>query len=212
MSVGPVQAAHEGNLSALVNDRQRSANDRGDAETKNPDSGNQRFMTMFTADPTAPRQEARSHADLSPSAWRPTVERLAGDMISRMRIGLRDAVIQLDPPELGSIKIDLHMEGDKLQAKIVTEAHEAQSLIENHLTELRQALQTRGIDVGDVRVSHGGWSGTSGDFTQSFHQTPQGRQENGWRFENSAGAARDKSDVVTTQAAALDHSRVSIRV
>lgn len=210
----PARVAHENSVAALGNERQKSADNRdgawpGNSQDKKPNLEQQSGATIVTPDPTARSEQAQNRDTAEPSAWR-TVERLAGDIVSRLRIGAREAIIQLEPQGFGSIKIDLRMDGDKLHARIVADAHEARALLENHLPELRQALQASGVDLADVRVFHGGGSGASGNFSQSFQQTPHGRQEQGLPFGNRADAAPDAAHSPTAPVA-RDNGRVSIR-
>lgn len=111
------------------------------------------------------------------SKWRPTVERLADDIVRHARLGRTEAVLQLDPPELGKVKIALRLEDGKLRARIIAEGHDSKQLIEAHLPELRQALAAGRLEVIDLRVSQGNGSGLSGDLSQSFHRAPQGQPE-----------------------------------
>lgn len=138
---------------------------------------------------TLPREGLSPAADASASTWRPTVERVTREIVGHVQMNKQEAILQLDPPELGKIKIDLHVEGDKLQARIFTAAHEARSLIENHLQELRQALQANNLDLVDVRIQSG-WHGATGDAMQGFpqqqQQQPTGQQEPGWGSGNLA--------------------------
>jgi flagellar hook-length control protein FliK len=121
----------------------------------------------------------------APSTWRPLVDRLAGDISSHLRMGKSEAVLQLEPPELGKIKIDLSMEDGRLHARIVAEGHDSKALIEAHLPELRQALLAGKIDVAEVRISQGSWSG-AGDLGQGLQEQQHGRQEAGSRFDAPA--------------------------
>ena len=109
-------------------------------------------------------------------AWRPMVERLARDIGEHFRVGEQQAVLRLEPPELGKVKIDLRIEGGQLHVRIAAEGQESQALIEHHLPELHQALRAGQIDVGAVRVSQGEWN-PGGALAQNFNQSPQGRQE-----------------------------------
>jgi flagellar hook-length control protein FliK len=104
------------------------------------------------------------------------VERLARDIGEHFRIGEHHAVLQLEPPELGKVKIELRIEDGQLHVRIAAEGQESQGLIERHLPELHQALRAGQIDAGAVRVTQGEWKG-AGDLAQSFSQSPQGRQE-----------------------------------
>ena len=149
----------------------------------------------FPLEPAIARQETQSRPEAEPINWRPTVERLAGDIASQVRIGARDATIQLDPPELGKIKIDLRMDGDKLLAHIAADSPEAQSLLRNHLPELHQALQSQQVNLAEVLVWSGSGSGAAGDFAQNFQQAPGQRQPGAWPGGSSQaerGAANER--------------------
>ena len=76
-------------------------------------------------------------------AWRPVVERLARDIGEHFRVGEQQAVLRLEPPELGKVKIDLRIEGGQLHVRIAAEGQGSQALIEHDLPELRQALRSR---------------------------------------------------------------------
>jgi flagellar hook-length control protein FliK len=149
--------------------------------------------------------------DPAPASWRPTIERIAGELASQVKLNKREAVIQLDPPELGKIKIDLRIEGDKLEARIVAEVHESRVLIESHLQELRQSLRFQHVDLADVRVSQDGWSGGSGDPMQGFRQQqPDGEPQWARDSENSAAAASASPERSGSEDSAGGIGRVSV--
>ncbi len=149
--------------------------------------------------------------DVAPvSKWRPTLERLADDIVSHARWGQKEAVLQLDPPELGKIKIDLRLEDGKLHARIVAEGRESKQLIEAHLPELRQALAAGRLDGAEVRVSQGSWNGLAGDFFESFHHLPQGRQESGWHAHASPSTSPEPERAKNRQAPVREAGRVSM--
>jgi flagellar hook-length control protein FliK len=141
--------------------------------------------------------------------WRPVIGRVATEIAVQLRIGQNEAVIQLDPPDLGKIKIDLHVRGDKLQAHIIAEAQESHALIENHLQELRQALQAQSVDLVDVRVSHGGVTG-GGDPMAGFRQQSNGGQETSWTSAHSAAAASESSETRRPGGTQHEAGRVSV--
>lgn len=177
-----------------------------------------RILTQLpneTANPmvraTLPREGPSPAADDSTSTWRPTVERVTGEIVGHIQMNKREAILHLDPPELGKIKIDLHLKGDKLQAHIFTEAHEARSLIENHIQELRQALQANNLDLVDVRVQ-GGWHGAMGDAMHGFpqqqqQQPPAGQQEWGGA---SGNVDRDALEPQPNDGSTSEQGRVSM--
>jgi flagellar hook-length control protein FliK len=112
--------------------------------------------------------------------WSPVINRVAGEIISGVRHNQHEAFITLEPPELGSIKIAISLEGDRVHARILAEAHESGRLIENHVVELKQALQLQSLDLVDLRVDSGSWNGAArNDQGQSFRQGFEHQQE--WR-------------------------------
>jgi hypothetical protein len=149
---------------------------RGDVTPSAPEAANPMIKPAFS------HQNSFQAIDGATINWRSGVERIAGEIVRHVQINKREAILHLDPPELGRIKIDLHLNGDKLQAHIFTEAGEARSMIENHIQELRQALQANNLELVDVRVQ-GGWHGGAGDamhgFLQQQQHQPAAQQE--WR-------------------------------
>jgi flagellar hook-length control protein FliK len=158
---------------------------------------------------TAARELSSDRHTVSAREWRPVIGHVANEIAGHLRINQHEAIIQLDPPDLGKIKIDLHVQGDKLQAHIIAEGHESHALIENHLHELRQALQAQSLDVVDVRVSQGGLGG-GGDPTAGFRQQSNGGQETSWSSANSAAAAGERGDSRTQNGTQAASGRVSV--
>jgi flagellar hook-length control protein FliK len=139
--------------------------------------------------------------------WRPVIDHVAGEINGHIRIGKSEALIQLDPPELGKLQIDLRIDGDKLDARIVAEKHESVKLIETHLPELRHALTESRLEHVEVRVDSGSW----GDARQQGqrHEAGDGRQP----AHDGAGASRNNSDrrePVRHQPAPHESGRVSV--
>jgi len=151
--------------------------------------------------------------DPTPASWRSTVNRVADELASHVKLNKHEAVIQLDPPELGKIKIEMRLDGEKLAARIVAEVHESRQLIESHLQELRQALRLHHLDLADVRVSQDGWSGGSGDPMQGFRQQqPDGEPQWARNSENSAAAASASPERIGGGDSAGEKGRVSVWV
>ncbi|MGH7872633.1 MAG: flagellar hook-length control protein FliK [Candidatus Binatia bacterium] len=176
---------------------------------KNPAASNRSIHTVDAFNPFIARAEQDPAVTAAPSsAWRPLVDRLAGDISSHLRLGKSAAVLQLDPPELGKIKIDLRMEDGRLHARIIAEGHESKALIEAHLPDLRQALLAGKIEVADVRISQGNWNG-AGDLGQGLQQQEHGRQEPGRGFDTRAMRSPDGEEP-RRQTSARDGGRVSM--
>ena len=155
--------------------------------------------------------ESLKSGDLkSAPPWSPVINQVAGGIAANVRQSKHEAVITLDPPELGSLKINLSLDGGKVEVHIIAEAHESRNLIENHLPELRQALQLHRLDLVDVRVDSGSWNATTGDLTHGFQQEPHGRQEWGWNFESPLQTASEPAETQRPNAASPATGRVSM--
>jgi flagellar hook-length control protein FliK len=145
-----------------------------------------------------------------PAQWRPVIEQVAGEINGRVHIGKTDAIIQLDPPELGKLKIDIHLEGDRLEARIFTETQESRRLIETHLPELRQALGQNRLEHVDVRVESGSWGSARGDGHQGPRQDGNGGRQSANDFGATARGGNDERELVQRQATAQKPGRVSM--
>jgi hypothetical protein len=109
-----------------------------------------RPLTMTAPLPQRENISAAAHA----TAWRPVIDRVADEIIGHVQIGKHEAVLQLDPPELGKIKIDLWIDGAEIHARIVADEQNTKTLIESHLPELRQALDAGRVELVNLRVDH----------------------------------------------------------
>lgn len=158
------------------------------------------------------RQEVtRAQADTRPAPWASVIERVSGEIVSQLRQNRHEALIRLEPPELGHLKIELVVEGDKIQARISAEAMEARSLIQNHLPELRQALQAYKLELLEVRIDSGTWSGPGGDLPQGQQQGASGNETWGKKLSGSTGSSLDQDEIRGVDAPQLAQGRVSIR-
>jgi flagellar hook-length control protein FliK len=121
--------------------------------------------------------------EMEPARWRPLVEQVAGEINGHIRIGKQEAIMQLDPPELGKLRIDLHLDGDRLEARILAETPESRALIETHLPELRRILGENRVELVDVRIDSGSWSSAGGD----GHGWPRQEANGGYQPTNDFG-------------------------
>ncbi len=123
-------------------------------------------------------EEGMKAGDASASAdWAPVINRVAGEIISSVRHNKHEAFITLEPLELGNIRIAISLDGERVHARILAEAHDSGRLIENHAADLKQALQLQSLDLVDLRVDSGSWSGGRNDQGQSFRQDFHRQQE-----------------------------------
>jgi len=61
-------------------------------------------------------------------------------------------LLRLNPAELGTLRIELTMEGDKLRAQLHAQTQQVQEVLDRHLPQLRDALQMQGLKIDSFRV------------------------------------------------------------
>ncbi len=102
--------------------------------------------------------------------WHSVINQVANEISTHINQNRHEALIRLEPPELGKLKIEILVEGDKVQTRIITEMSEVKSLIQTHLSDLKQALQTQSLDLTGVRVDVSGSGEDAEDMLQGFQQ------------------------------------------
>ena len=60
--------------------------------------------------------------------------------------------LQLHPAELGSLRLDLMVQGDKVRAHLHAQSQQVQQVLDRHLPLLRDALQQQGLKIDEFRV------------------------------------------------------------
>jgi flagellar hook-length control protein FliK len=167
---------------------------------------------LFSSIPGRAEERVRAGDPAALADWPRVVNRVAGEIISSVRHNKHEAFINLEPPELGGIKIAISLEGDRVHARISAEAHESGRLIENHVAELKQALQLQSLDLVDLRIDSGNWSGARSDQEQSFRQGFERHQE--WRDGNrdflAPNITSEDGEVQRSSSPFLANSRVSV--
>ncbi len=95
--------------------------------------------------------------------------------------------VQLKPAELGALDLRLAMRDGVLTLQIIAESARTRGLIETALPQLRQTLQARDIQVGNLSMGmgmdFGGAGGWLGSPNPSFHMG--GQWSTGWRRSGS---------------------------
>lgn len=128
---------------------------------------------------------ARSAGSAHPSTHliSATIQRAMGEMPAGT-LGERQFVIQLDPPNMGRLKITLDfIENNKVKARLLAERPETISLLQKDAAVLERALQGSGFDAS-APDSLSFDLGDSGDFSQGFGGGAGGHE----------GKGKDKSE------------------
>lgn len=96
---------------------------------------------------------------------------------ARVARGLQNAVqqnggtvtLRLTPAELGTVRIQMHLQGTSVSAQFFTETDKAQAALHHQLSQLRGALESQGLTVDRLQVQtmqQGGSSQASGGHQQ----------------------------------------------
>lgn len=70
--------------------------------------------------------------------------------------------IRLDPPSLGTLRMNVTTSGDSVRTVVIAENHAVKQIIENNLTQLRDSMQSQGLKVDSFTVLVGGNEGQAG--------------------------------------------------
>lgn len=70
--------------------------------------------------------------------------------------------IRLDPPSLGTIRMNVSTAGDSVRTVVIAENHAVKQIIENNLIQLRDSMQSQGLKVDSFTVLVGGNEGQAG--------------------------------------------------
>jgi flagellar hook-length control protein FliK len=68
----------------------------------------------------------------------------------------REVHIKLDPPSLGTIRMKVSISGETVRATIIAENHVVKSVIENNLSQLKDAITHHGVKIDSFNVWVGG--------------------------------------------------------
>ncbi|GJL78760.1 MAG: hypothetical protein NPINA01_17490 [Nitrospinaceae bacterium] len=70
--------------------------------------------------------------------------------------------IKLDPPSLGTVRMNVSTSGDAVRTVVIAESHAVKQIIENNLTQLRDSMSGQGLKVDSFTVLVGGNEGQAG--------------------------------------------------
>lgn len=167
-----------------------ASHDTKPSSTQNqPEAG----FTPFRNSEGAQRDEATSRA--SKPASRASIER----SIEKVETAIQEAArsrdgktlsFRLDPPELGSVKVDVSLKDNALHARVVPESAQIAQIIREKTPDLVQQLRKLGLDVQSITVAVGGEQVTMQFEDHSNHGNLPGRTPTkggfGWTGEDSS--------------------------
>jgi flagellar hook-length control protein FliK len=70
--------------------------------------------------------------------------------------------IRLDPPSLGTVRMNISTSRDSVRTVVIAENHAVKQIIENNLTQLRDSMSGQGLKIDSFTVLVGGDEGQTG--------------------------------------------------
>lgn len=104
------------------------------------------------------------------------------DTVSKMVLKSHDSgqqlSLQITPPDLGTVRIEVHSHGGVLTARLEADSPAARQLLAEHLPQLREALQQQGANVDRIDVYQSDRSAQGEGMADSNWQSSQQDQRN----------------------------------
>lgn len=132
----------------------------GDSGSQRQDSGTQASSTQNTQasqprNPQAAQAQAQQLLNTHPQLLTPRWGQAVGErMIMMAQHGPRSAQIQLDPPELGSMQIRVHVQGqDQISVSFTSPNPAVRDALEQQMPRLREMLAEQGLELSEGAIS-----------------------------------------------------------
>jgi len=109
------------------------------------------------------------------------INQIADKMSVRSNGAQNEVHIKLDPPSLGTVRMNITTSGDSVRTVIVAENHAVKQVIENNFNQLRDAMSEQGLKVDSFTVTVGGESNPQNPSGESF-----GKEKDSSSFEQTA--------------------------
>jgi len=133
-------------------------------------------------------ETAAQHQESSKSVLPPYVIGQVGKQISRSLLRAEKVIrLQLKPPELGTLKIEMDMKDNLLKLGMIAENHSVRELLLSNIHELREALLDQGVKLDRLDVhTHSNMNNAAAD----SHEGGAGRHQ-GMGERDEAAAKED---------------------
>jgi flagellar hook-length control protein FliK len=96
------------------------------------------------------------------------INQIVNKLSTRGGGGQNEVQIRLDPPSLGTVRLNITTVGDSVRTMIIAENHAVKQTIENNFSQLRDAMSEQGLKVDSFSVTVGGESGNSNQNRKQF--------------------------------------------
>ncbi|MGB0595355.1 MAG: flagellar hook-length control protein FliK [Rubripirellula sp.] len=105
--------------------------------------------------------------------------------------------LRLAPAELGSVLVEMRIHHRKMQARVVAETEAASKALREHLPELRQRLESQGLQVERLEVEIDSGDREAGDFRNNQDNE---RQQSRWQSPSSPRKPVTRPEASTAKA------------
>jgi flagellar hook-length control protein FliK len=79
-------------------------------------------------------------------------EQFSSRVVVMVQNSAQNAVIRLDPAELGHLEIQIETKADEIKVSVVTATHSVKEALEEHIHRLKEQMLQQGFDQVDVDV------------------------------------------------------------
>ncbi|MEX1667546.1 flagellar hook-length control protein FliK [Zhongshania guokunii] len=145
------------------------------------------------AGPRAPVALTMNQSLVDNPAWGQAMAARIGMMMNN---GVHTATMQLNPAELGSIHIQLSMQGDNTSVQFQTQNGDTSDLIEKMLPRLQSGLEQQGLRLDEVKISHNPnlSNGAATNGNQQFAGESAGQGDGSSRAQGAGLAGTDNQE------------------
>ncbi len=95
---------------------------------------------------------ARKTMHNAPAPHRAVLQQVHSGLLQNLGQGRQQLTLQLNPPDLGSLTVNLKVVGKEIQAVLRAENQEARQIIAENMPALRQSLESQGLRVTRLEV------------------------------------------------------------
>lgn len=131
----------------------------------------------------------------------PVLEQIVQQAKANLSGGRGEVQLRLEPDYLGKLRMQISVEDGRVTARIVTETHEARSLLERNLSELKLALGEQGLKVQEVKLTLAGGGEDYSSGSQSF------QRERHASMADYGASGRRESSFSQSQQRSSDHQQ-----
>lgn len=125
--------------------------------------------------------------------------------------GKREITVELNPEDLGQVKLNLVQEKDQMKLHLQAQSSEVRDILEKHLPRLQEALQQQGLRLETIQVSVDAQRNNTQGFFERQQQQQQA-QRNPWQQANRSSLRIEEQSLPVQAAMASSAKGLSLRI